>query len=172
MINWQYYPKYSSAPEHLMKIIAVFEQYYGQIKSPDKKLKSNQVLDIIKDSLDTLGFMVESGKKSDERIRVPVLFGRNGKVEKSFDADAYNSSTKTVLEVEAGRAVMNYQFLKDLFEACMMQDVSYAVIAVNNGYKTQNKIHKDYVTIEAFFDTLFASRRLILPLEGVLVIGY
>jgi len=29
------------------------------------------------------------------------------------------------LEVEAGRAYTNYQFLKDLFQACMMHDVQY-----------------------------------------------
>ena len=42
------------------------------------------------------------------------LFGKNGKLEKSFEADALNTSRKTVLEVEAGRGVTNHQFLKDL----------------------------------------------------------
>jgi hypothetical protein len=51
---------------------------------------------------------------STQKIHVPVLFGANGKVEKSFDADAYSPKAGFVLEVEAGRAVANNQFLKDL----------------------------------------------------------
>ncbi|WP_336774145.1 hypothetical protein [Paenibacillus sp. MMO-58] len=41
----------------------------------------------------------------------------------AFEADAYNKEFETVLEIEAGRAATNYQFLKDLFQACMMNSV-------------------------------------------------
>jgi hypothetical protein len=41
---------------------------------------------------------------------VPVLFGRDGKLEKFFEVDAYREDTGAVLEVEAGRTVTNYQF--------------------------------------------------------------
>lgn len=34
---------------------------------------------------------------------------------------------------------MNNQFLKDLFQACMMQDVDYLVIAVRNEYRVKAK---------------------------------
>ena len=53
--------------------------------------------------------MVEKGKKNKDKISIPVLFGTNGKVEKSFDADAYFDKAEYVIEVEAGRAVVNYQ---------------------------------------------------------------
>ena len=92
----------------------------------------------------------------------------NGKLEKYFDADAYNEELKTVIEVEAGRAVTNYQFLKDLFQACMMHEVDFLVIAVRNTYRT----NKDFQSVITFFDTLQASGRLILPLKGILIIGY
>ena len=46
-----------------------------------------------------------------------MLFGLNGKFEKYFDADGYHSKEEIVIEIEAGRAVANYQFLKDLFQA-------------------------------------------------------
>ena len=36
----------------------------------------------------------------------------------------------SVLEVEAGRGVVNHQFLKDLFQACMMYEVNYLAIAI------------------------------------------
>ena len=73
-----------------------------------------------------------------------------------------------MLEVEAGRAVVNNQFLKDLFQACMMHDVSHLAIAVRNVYRSSN----DFERLMKFFDTLYASNRLQLPLKGILVIGY
>ena len=115
-----------------------------------------------------LGYRVEVSKKSIDKVQVPVLFGRNGQVDKSFEADAYDPATGTVLEIEAGRAVVNNAFLKDLFQACMMQDVDYAAIAVRIVYRRS----KDFDRVATFFDTLYASRRLRLPLKGVLVIGY
>lgn len=75
---------------------------------------------------------------------------------------------KIVIEVEAGRAVTNYQFLKDLFQACVMSDVDYLVIAVRNIYRK----NQDFEKVISFFNTLYASGRLILPLKGILIIGY
>lgn len=89
-------------------------------------------------------------------------------MEKYFEADALNPQNKTVVEVEAGRGVTNYQFLKDLFQACMMQEIEYLVIAVRNIYRGQ----KDFETVILFLDTLYASNRLKLPLKGILIIGY
>ena len=61
---------------------------------------------------------VEKGKKVTDKIKVPVLFGRNGELEKSFKADAYDENHNIVLEVEADRNYTNYQFLTELFRAC------------------------------------------------------
>lgn len=122
----------------------------------------------IRDALVDCGFAVETGKKEADRICVPVLFGLNGRIEKSFHADAYNEREGFVIEVEAGRGVVNNQFLKDFFQACMMHDVKYLAIAVRNTYRNLN----DFERVRRFFDTLYASNRLHLPLEGVLLIGY
>ena len=97
-----------------------------------------------------------------------MLFGEQGKPLQSFDADAYHPEKKFVLEVEAGRAVTNYQFLKDFFQACMMVEVEYFAIAVRQIYNKQ----KDYETVCNFFDTLYASARIKTELKGVLIIGY
>ena len=86
----------------------------------------------------------------------------------SFEADAYNAEEGFVIEVEAGRGVTNYQFLKDLFQACMMHNVHYLAIAIRNQYRTSN----DFDKVCRFFDTLYASNRLTLPLRGILIIGY
>ena len=113
-------------------------------------------------------FYGSRARKAKDKIRVPVLFGRNGRPEKSFEVDAYHKDTGTVLEIEAGRAVTNYQFLKDLFEACMMHNVNFLVIAVRNIYKRS----ADFEKVITHFHTLYASGRLKLPLRGVLIIGY
>ncbi|WP_416420551.1 hypothetical protein ACLZHR_09565 [Priestia aryabhattai] len=169
MINWQYYPKSDKVPSHLLKVISVFESHKDIIESPINKLVSNDVLAILADDLENVDFKVERSKRREDKIRIPVLFGRNGEIERSFEADAYNEETKTVLEVEAGRAVDNYQFLKDLFQACVMHDTEYLAIAVKNIYKVSQA---DFNKVTSFFDTLYASQRLKLPLKGILIIGY
>lgn len=77
-----------------------------------------------------------------------------------------------VLEAEAGRAVVNNQFLKDLFQACMMKDVAHLGIAVRNLYEGGGAKSRDFERVVTFFDTLYASNRLKLPLTSVVVIGY
>lgn len=168
MIQWQYFPKSNDASPFMKGIVDCFRSIAVKIDSRKFGLRSNVVVDIVRPCLEDIGFKVETGKKRHEKIVVPVLFGLNGKLEKSFEADAYHANEKTVLEIEAGRAYTNYQFLKDLFEACMMYHVEYLVIAVRNIYLKS----KDFNKVITFFETLYASKRLSLPLKGILIIGY
>ena len=85
------------------------------------------MLALLRPHLESCGYDVEKGKGRDEKIDVPVLFGENNAIDKSFYADAFNKEQSIVIEVEAGRAVRNNQFLKDIFQACMMFDVEYLV---------------------------------------------
>lgn len=167
-INWQYFPKSNAIPNHLKDVIAVFEKNVEQISSYTFKYSSDEVLEKVRNDLEIIGFRVEISKKHADQLKIPVLFGLNGSLEKYFDADGYNDSTKTVIEVEAGRGVTNYQFLKDLFQACMMHDVDNLVIGIRNIYSER----KDFHTVRLFFDTLYSSNRLKIPLKGVLIIGY
>ena len=100
----------------------------------------------------------------------------NDEVDKSFAADALSNDRSIVIEVEAGRAVFNNQFLKDIFQACMMCEVEYLVIAVLNEYKFkvngQERCSYDYQSVKTFLETLYISNRLQLPLKGILLIGY
>ena len=151
-------------------VVRVFEKHMEKISSyKQDNFKSNDILAIIRKDFEGISFVVESGKKASQKIQVPVLFGRKGVPSQFFEADAYSISKKTVLEVEAGRGFLNNQFLKDLFQACMMHDVEYLVIAVRNIYLKKNK---DFEGVVSFFDTLYASDRMSLPLKGILVIGY
>ena len=167
-IQFQYFPKNTKISKDLNDIVEVFRKKYNIICSPHNELDSNAVLDVVSEELTKIGFIIEKSRKREDKIQVPVLFGRNGLIEKYFDADGYNEEKKIVIEVEAGRAVTNYQFLKDLFQACVMSDVEYLVIAVRNFYRN----NQDFEKVITFFDTLYLSSRLILPLKGILIIGY
>ncbi len=171
-IHWVQYPK-SAAPTKLSRsIVQVFEERDDAIGSSIHQLKSDEVLAELRPGLEQLGFLVERGKKKADKIHVPVLFGMNGAVEKAFEADAYHEGAGFVLEVEAGRGVVNNQFLKDLFQACMMNEVHHLAIAVRNLYQGGGRNSRDFERVVTFFDTLFASNRLDLPLAGILIIGY
>jgi hypothetical protein len=168
-IRWAYYPKFEACPAFLRLTIEAFEDVSEQISSKIHEFQeSNSVLAKVRQGLENLGYSVETDKTALGKNRVPVLFGENGKIAQGFDADAYHAIEKVVVEVEAGRAVTNYQFLKDLFQACVMQDVDYLVIAVRVEYRKS----KDFDKVCQFMETLYASNRLQLPLKGVLVIGY
>jgi hypothetical protein len=167
-VEWQYYPKSDEIPLLLKKVVTEFNKVRLEIQSSEATLVSNQVLAKLRSLLEELGFTVERSKASGDRIKVPVLFGRNGVLEKWFDADAVHVAERTVLEIEAGRGVTNNDFLKHLLEACLMHDIDYFVLAVRINYRG----NADFEHVYRFFDTLYASGRIQLPLKGVLVIGY
>lgn len=168
MIQYQLFPKYRQITQSMTLVVSVFERNLSWISSNENELNSNEVLLVLQNDLESLGFNVEKSKKKEDKIKIPVLFGRNGRLEKSFDADGMNIESKTVIEIEAGRAVSNYQFLKDLFQACMMQDIDNLIIAVRNSYRGNS----DFDVVITFFETLYASGRLSLPLKRILIIGY
>lgn len=168
MIKYQFFPRSRGVTPEIQDIINSFKAIETQIDSETSELKSNEVLQIVRPYLEQLQYTVETGKGVNEKIDVPVLFGQDNKIDKSFYADALSADGRIVIEVEAGRATENNQFLKDLFEACMMFDVEYLVLAVRNVYRT----HYDFDRVYSFLETLYISNRLHLPLKGILLIGY
>lgn len=165
---YQLFPRSFGINDEIRNVIACFERNYDKIKSPDNKLSSDGVLKVISDDLKQLNFKVEESKASVDKIKIPVLFSINNKIDKFFDADAVSADGKIVIEVEAGRAYRNNQFLKDIFQACMMPEVNYLIIAVRNFYHGTN----DFNSIFQFLETLYISGRLQLPLKGIVLIGY
>lgn len=168
MINWYYYPKIDKIPEHLMEIFEVFKNHKNDIKSPEKTLSSNKVLSIIAEDLEALDFQVEKSKEKENKIEMPVLFGKNGKIEKRFFIDGYNKNTHTILEVEAGTAISNNSFLMDLIKSCLIKEAQYFVIAVRNRYRGSTNFKK----VATFYNAIYTTDRLKLPLKGILLIGY
>lgn len=168
MIRFQFFPRSRGVSKEIQQVIDTFKSVETEIDSETKNLESNAVLSLLRPGLESLGFKVETSKRSSDKIDVPVLFGQDNSIDKSFYADALSVDGKIVIEVEAGRATENNQFLKDIFEACMMFDVEYLVLAVRIVYRT----HFDFERVYSFLETLYISNRLQLPLKGILLIGY
>ncbi|MEF9956358.1 MAG: hypothetical protein RSA22_05495 [Acinetobacter sp.] len=167
-INYQFFPRSHGINAEMRKVIDCFVSAENDIRSDRFNLKSNDVLQRLQPHLSSIGYHVEIGKAKNEKIIVPVLFGLNNQVDKCFNADALSTDGKIVLEVEAGRATENNQFLKDIFQACMMYNVEYLILAVRNTYRG----HNDFEIIFTFLETLYISNRVHLPLNGILLIGY
>jgi len=165
---YQLFPRSFGITDEIIAVIACFEMNYEKIKSPDNNLNSDGVLKVISNDLKNLKFKVEESKASVDKIKVPVLFSINNRIDKFFDADAVSEDGKIVIEVEAGRGYRNNQFLKDIFQACMMPNAEYLVIAVRNHYHNSD----DFKSIFQFLETLYISGRLKLPLKGIVLIGY
>ena len=168
MIQYQFFPRSRGVNTEMSRIVNCFVDANDKISSDNNDLTSNEVLAVLRPYFESIGFTVECGKSREEKIDVPVLFGVNNKVDKSFYADAISKDGKTVIEVEAGQATENHRFLKDIFEACMMFDVEYLVLAVRNKYLS----HYDFDRVYTFLETLYISNRLHLPLIGIMLIGY
>lgn len=168
MIQYQFFPRSVELTEQMAAVVRCFEQVEEKITSQDHKLSSNEVMGHMKPELEAIGFNVEAGKRREQKIKVAVLFGLNNRIDKYFDADAVSSDGRIVIEIEAGRAVDNFQFLKDIFEASMMTGVEFLVLAVRNRYRGGNDFQKIFV----FLETMFISGRIHLPLKGILLVGY
>lgn len=168
MIQYQFFPRSRGLTDEMRQIVDCFNVVNDRISSESNDLVSNDVLAVLRPHLEQIGFTVETGKSKDAKIDVPVLFGVDNRIDKSFYADALSKDGRIVIEVEAGRAVVNNQFLKDIFEACMMFEVEYLILAVRNLYLSSKDFEKCY----NFLETLYISNRLQLPLKGILLIGY
>lgn len=168
MIKYQFFPRSRGVTNEIQKVIECFKAVESDIDSAMNNLVSNKVLAKVRPYLEEQGYRVEIGKSTEEKIDVPVLFGRDNIIDKYFYADALSKDGRIVVEVEAGQATENHRFLKDIFEACMMFEVEYLVLAVRNIYRT----HDDFTRIYTFLETLYISGRLQLPLKGILLIGY
>ena len=79
MINWVYFPKSSPPPEFGVLIVRLFEEMADAIDSSTKADQhSDTVMARLRPSLEKLGFRVEKGKSSDDKIVVPVLVRTQG----------------------------------------------------------------------------------------------
>jgi len=168
MLHYQFFPRSQGITPEIKKVIDCFLLVNDKIDSDFNNLNSNAVLKELYLPLTRIGYRIETSKSKEGKIDVPVLFGLGNQIDKSYNADALSKDGKIVIEVEAGRATENNQYMKDIFQACMMFEVAYLIVAVRNTYRG----HKDFEIVYTFLETLYISSRLHLPLKGILLVGY
>ena len=192
-INYCYYTfdnKVEQIPVFLEDVVKVFKRNQKKIDSTLEETmhkSSNEVLKEITNSLKRLDYDVEEGKKKKIEIRIE----EDSSNHKKFNVDALHRTEKIIIEVEAGVAVANNNFLKDIMECEIISSKGkvfvkgtkrdlknpYLIIAVKNKYhfksKKNNKFttNKDYKNIVKWLRD-FESSNLKLNIEGILLIGY
>jgi hypothetical protein len=175
--DWTYYPSHDPSPEWVLTFIKVVESCFNDIASRSvDSLTSDQVLSILRPGLVALGYEVESGKHKAERIRRPVLFGERGLERVAYEVDAVHDELGVVVEVEAARGARGNAVYRDLVRTSLIVGAKYLVLGVMQEYRHQSG--QKQVSVESYkeakdqLDAIFASGRLRLPFDGVLLFGY
>lgn len=176
-IRYCYYPRTRAPPDFVEKVVSAFRANEGTISTAesDNGLKSDEVLDVVRDNLEAIGFEIEEGKSKDEKIFRPVLFGENGEPGLQYEVDGYHEDERYGLEVEASRAVLGNAVYRDLVQAAVMVQVDTLVLVVPNVYRYNSggrtTESRAYEKSRDVIDTVYASGRIELPFE-TLLIGY
>lgn len=123
-----------------------------------------------------LGFEVEAGKRRDQKIRRPVLFGELGRERVAYEVDAVNDDLGVIVEVEAGRGARGNAVYRDLVRTSLIVGARFLALGVMAEYRHQSSGRAisvaSYRDARDMLDAVFASQRLGLPFEGVLLFGY
>ena len=173
-IRFTSFPRTEPPPDFMSAIISVFEHHESEIATEQlaRHLKSDSVLSILAADLRSIGFDVESGKSSDDKIKRPVFFGENGQPTLRYKVDAYNKSWKCGLEIEGIRAVRGGAIYRDLIQALVMVQVDHLCIAVPN-LVTWGKAgrSRSYLESTRTAEALYGHSRFKFP-YGLTIIGY
>lgn len=175
---WSYYPRNSRPPEWVDDFIDVIREAEPAVSTAELRIghTSDLVLGHLASGLRELGFLVEEGKTAAGKIRRPVLFGDNGRAEVSYEIDAFHEKHGIVVEVEAGRGARGNAAYRDIIRTSLIVDARYFALLQPTVYRHTSG-GRD-VSVAAFRETrdqinaIYASQRLRLPFEGVLLVGY
>ena len=107
-------------------------------------------------------------EKPRHKIRIQYKEGEPGKKPKCFLPDAINRNKKIAIEIESGQAKTNYKFLKDFFEAIVLKELDYMIIAVRRVYRKNH----DYNDILDYLNAYDAATNHRWPIKGLMIIGY
>jgi len=175
--SWKYYPTRDRPPAWARAFVDVVRTNRDETDSAVvSNLNSDRVLAHLRPGLEKLGYRVETGKKKDERIGLPVLFGEAGKELVRYEVDAVHDELKVLVEIEAGRGARGNAVYRDLVRASLIVDARFLVLGVMSEYRHKSGgkpiAVKSYRDARDQLDAIYASQRLRLPFEGVLLFGY
>jgi hypothetical protein len=163
-------------PAWVEQVVGVFALAEATVNSHKVGTTSDTALAQLRPGLVGLGFEVEAGKKRAEKLRRPVLFGELGGETQAYEVDAFHPELGIAMEVEAGRGARGNAVYRDLIQTSLLVDAEYLVLAVQQAYRHQQAgktvVVRSYEDTRNLLDAIYASQRLRLPLEGVLLVGY
>jgi len=175
--SWIYYPIRTQPPPWVHDLVAVVSEQRPAIESANVSgLTSDAVLAHIAPGLAELGYVVESGKRSAQKVRRPVLFGDQGRPRVTYEVDAVHDELRIVLEVEAGRGARGNAVYRDLIRTSLIVDVRFLALGVMTEYRHLSSgrptVVRSFHDAREQLDAIYASGQLLLPFEGVLLFGY
>jgi len=173
---WKYYPLNAAPPDWARELVDAVNQQELRISTEHEYtgLDSDEVLAQLRPGFERLGYEVEKGKRSDQKVRRTVLFGENGEPEVNYDIDAFNDYLGIAVEVEAGRGASNNADYRDIVRTSLILDAKNLALLQPLKYRSNPdaKPTLAYASTRAQLDALYQSRRLQLPFDGLLLIGY
>jgi hypothetical protein len=176
---WTYFPhneKPATWVDDLLQVVKAAETTICT-EVPRDGLTSDTVLLALADGMRLIGYDVESGKTAAGKVRRPVLFGENGSQTVTYEVDAAHDALGVVVEVEAGRGARGNAAYRDIIRTSLILNARYLVLMmpviyrINTGTTRATSVPA-YRDARDMLDAIYASRRLPLPFEGVLLVGY
>lgn len=172
--DWSFFPRSGSAPQWVVEFTDAVRRNEKSIASPShNRFESDQVLEALRLDLEKLGWLIETGKKASQKIHRPVLFGDRNQAKVKYEIDGWHELYGAVLEIESGRGWQGSAFFRDLVRTSLIHGARYLVIGLRLSYTygtvtSQNDFEKGRDQLDA----LYASGRLVLPFDGVLLFGW
>lgn len=173
--QWAWFPRQEPPPSWVDPFIAVFDAESENVRSTTHKgLTSDGLVGLLRDRLVNQGWEIEAGKQASQKIHRPVLFGDNGQVRVKQEIDGWHPELGIVMEMESGRGWMGNAVYRDIVRASLIADARYLVIGVRQYYEYGKKdvSRNDFESTRDLMDSIYASGRLRLPFDGVLVVGW
>lgn len=175
--EWFFYPSHTQPPDWVSEFVDAVWTSADQIDSRRvDKLTSDKVLAGLRPTLEALGYQVEFGKHRGELIRRPVLFGDRGTERVAYEVDAVHDELGIVVEVEAGRGARGNAVYRDLVRTSLIVGARFLVLGVMQEYRHLSGGRpvsvSSYRDAKEQLDAIYASGRLVLPFEGLLLFGY
>ena len=97
MVRFQFFPRSIGVVKPIEDVLKAFKNVESEIDSKTCGKKSDDVLAAVEPYLTRLKYNVERDKSSKGKIDIPVLFGNNNTIDKSFYADAISCDGKIVI---------------------------------------------------------------------------
>ena len=177
VIRFSTFPRTQAPPQFVPDLIERFERHEPDIGTShqEKGLTSDALLAVLRPDLIDLGFHVEAGKRTKDKIMRPVFFGENAQPGLQYQIDAWHPKWLAGLEIEAGRAWKGNAVYRDLVQALVMVDMEHLILAVPQLYRYKTKgretLSHDYNNTVAVAQALYAHSRVAMPFR-LRVIGY